>query len=379
MVAFAKARKPPQSCRLPKRPVLRMSSSRQRNTTVVEGAEALLCCAAAKHLLSLKVYHHTTIPSYHTLSNFHRNMKWSGLLSFLWTVHVTTAAPAIVWQKASGAASLPEHTSQDTPETALFRTVQDSSLQVVFVVGRQIDGSETLSSWTAAGSLPGVAQVAPEALAMHHSVSVQSLASMAKSALTVDESAIHVTLDELKYKVEHLRKPQEIQIDADGQTVSKKMQSLQKRARALEQAKTLIVDVPANTDPAVLDEAVVDSIEREFTVVLTAVRSVQEVKMERSRQAQERLNRMKKVSPSLLTNSRRRLEDAQENQQQQNNRQDQQGYGSIYYVSMTPNIMAGLLFFFLFTFIGLVGFSCMGMIAGQDVYVKKMPSIGREA
>ena len=306
-------------------------------------------------------------------------MKWSGLLSFLWTVHVTTAAPAIVWQKASGAASLPEHTSQDTPETALFRTVQDSSLQVVFVVGRQIDGSETLSSWTAAGSLPGVAQVAPEALAMHHSVSVQSLASMAKSALTVDESAIHVTLDELKYKVEHLRKPQEIQIDADGQTVSKKMQSLQKRARALEQAKTLIVDVPANTDPAVLDEAVVDSIEREFTVVLTAVRSVQEVKMERSRQAQERLNRMKKVSPSLLTNSRRRLEDAQENQQQQNNRQDQQGYGSIYYVSMTPNIMAGLLFFSLFTFIGLVGFSCMGMIAGQDVYVKKMPSIGREA
>ena len=316
-------------------------------------------------------------------------MKWIGLLSTLLTVPAVSAAPALVWQKSSGAAAaLPVHTSEDIGESGLFRAPEQSSLQVVFVIGRKEDGTETLSSWTAAGSLPGVAELAPEALAIHHSVSVQSAVSLTQTAKSTDKTAIQVGLEELKHKIEHPA-TEEVQVGADGQT--KKMA---KRALALETATTLIVEVPAHTDPAVLDEAVVDSVEREFTVVLTAVRSVQEVKMERSRMAQERMARMTEAARPLT--NRRRLEDMQYNgqqqqqyngqqqqyngqQQQQYNRQGQQDVGSVYYVSMTPNIMAGLLFFFLFAFIALIGVSCMGMIAGQDVYVKKMPSIGREA
>uniref|UniRef100_A0A7S3P3A8 Uncharacterized protein n=1 Tax=Amphora coffeiformis TaxID=265554 RepID=A0A7S3P3A8_9STRA len=305
-------------------------------------------------------------------------MKWSGLLCSLLSVPAVSAAPALVWQQASGAASVPIYTSEDMPVNELFRSVDDSSLQVVFVVGRNDDGSETLSSWTAAGSLPGVAQAAPQALAIHHGVSVQSTASLTQSAKTVDQTAIQVGLEEMRYKIEHKKEAtEELQVGSDGQIVPKKIQQAQKRARALEKAKTLIVEVPANTDPSTLDEAVVDAIEREFTVVLTAVRSVQEVKMERSRQAQERVARMTEATSIL--NSRRRLEDAEQQYNQNQNRQGQQDLGSIYYVSMTPNIMAGILFFFLFTFVAYIGVTCMGMIAGQDVYVKKMPSIGREA
>lgn len=304
-------------------------------------------------------------------------MKWSGLLCTLLSVPAVSAAPALIWQQTSGAASLPMHTSEDIAEKELFRDVGDASLQVVFVIGRQEDGSETLSSWTTAGSLPGVAEVAPRALAIHHAASVVSTASMAKAAKNVDPTAVQVGLEELKYKIKHEKSFDELQVGADGHIVPKKIQQAQKRIRALENAKTLVVEVPANTDPAVLDEIVVDAIEREFTVVLTAVRSVQEVKLERTRDAQARLARM--AEATVLSN-RRRLEDAEQENEGENRAQgQQQDMGNVYYVSMTPNIMAGLLFFFLFTFIGLVGFSCMGMIAGQDVYVKKMPSIGREA
>lgn len=307
-------------------------------------------------------------------------MKWSGLLCSLLSVAAVSAAPALVWQQASGAASVPVHTSEDMSVNGLFRPVDDeSSLQVVFVLGRKADGSETLSSWTAAGSLPGVAQAAPQALAIHHGVGVQSAASLTQAAKTLDRTAIQVGLDELKYKIEHKHDADELQVDSDGQIVPKKIQQAQKRLHALKKAKTLIVEVPANTDPSALDEAVTDSIGREFSVVLTAVRSVQEVKIERSRQAQNRVARMTEAT-SILSSRRRRLEDAeQEYNGNQENRQGQQDLASIYYVSMTPNIMAGLLFFFLFAFVAWIGVSCMGMIAGQDVYVKKMPAIGREA
>jgi len=70
--------------------------------------------------------------------------------------------------------------------------------------------------------------------------------------------------------------------------------------------------------------------------------------------------------------SNRRLEDAGDDA----NAADNSG---VYYVNMTPNIFAGLLFMFLFTFVAYLGIACMSMIQGQDVYVNKLPSIGREA
>jgi len=51
----------------------------------------------------------------------------------------------------------------------------------------------------------------------------------------------------------------------------------------------------------------------------------------------------------------------------------------VYYVYMTPNILAGLMFAGLFTSVVFLGISCMGMIQGQDVFVSKMPSVGRES
>ena len=58
-------------------------------------------------------------------------MKWTGLLSTLLAVPAVTAAPALVWQKANGAAAaLPLHTSEDIGESGLFRAADDeSSLQ----------------------------------------------------------------------------------------------------------------------------------------------------------------------------------------------------------------------------------------------------------
>ena len=100
-------------------------------------------------------------------------MKWSSLLCSLLTAPVVSAAPALVWQQASGEASVPMYTSEDISEKELFR-MADDSLQVVFVIGRQEDGTETLSSWTAAGSLPGVAEAASHALAIHSSASILS-------------------------------------------------------------------------------------------------------------------------------------------------------------------------------------------------------------
>jgi hypothetical protein len=85
-------------------------------------------------------------------------------------------------------------------------------------------------------------------------------------------------------------------------------------------------------------------------------------------------------------NNRRRLEDQDgDGDNQNNNGQNNQNNNGgddmtgVYYVSMTPNILAGILFTLLFTVTTYIGVTCMGMIAGQDVYVKKMPAVGREA
>ena len=121
-------------------------------------------------------------------------MKWSGLLCLLLSVPVVSAAPALIWQQASGAATVPIYTSEDITEKELFRDVDDASLQVVFVIGRQEDGNEALTSWTTAGSLPGVAEVAPRALAIHQAVSVQSTSSLTKTAKNVDSTAIRNNL-----------------------------------------------------------------------------------------------------------------------------------------------------------------------------------------
>ena len=141
------------------------------------------------------------------------------------------------------------------------------------------------------------------------------------------------------------------------------------RSRALKQADILIVK--CDNDAAKIDSAVVRAIDSDsvHNVVLAGIRSVEETKHER------RLLAMQKA-PSTINAPRRRLEDADEQNQEDGNNDDMEG---VYYVLVTPNIFAGILFFFFFSFVAWTGINCMGMIAGQDVFVHKLPPIGREA
>ena len=84
---------------------------------------------------------------------------------------------------------------------------------------------------------------------------------------------------------------------------------------------------------------------------------------------------MEKQGKRVLEARRRRL-DEQDGDEDNNDNGDMSG---VYYVSMTPNILSGLLFTVLFVVVTYVGVTCMGSISGQDVYVSKMPTIGREA
>ena len=54
------------------------------------------------------------------------------------------------------------------------------------------------------------------------------------------------------------------------------------------------------------------------------------------------------------------------------------GSDSTYYVAMTPNILAGILFGFLFVFVTIIGMTCMNDIEGQTIFVDRMPHVGKE-
>ena len=153
-----------------------------------------------------------------------------------------------------------------------------------------------------------------------------------------------------------------------------------KRQRLMEASNFVIVTVPHSIPVEVLDETLYQTIQSlpEQTIVLTSVRSVEEVKYERhlamKRQLLDKAIIVDGTKAQTSTDSYHRRLDEQDGNN--NNNDDMSG---VYYVQMTPNILAGLLFFGLFIVITMIGISCMNMITGQDVYVSTMPSIGREA
>ena len=59
-------------------------------------------------------------------------------------------------------------------------------------------------------------------------------------------------------------------------------------------------------------------------------------------------------------------------------RLDDGGDADVYYVTMTPNILSGLLFALLFVVVVAVGLGCMNDIEGGTVFVQKKPDVGRE-
>ena len=311
-------------------------------------------------------------------------MKITALLISLY-ISAASAAPALIWKELEPV-SLVEtaHHSNDVSFEKVMEDAFSSSgdqLNVVFVLGRSDNGEETLTSMTASGALPGVDAKAESACAVHHHVSdvqnAESVTTMANRA--ANQKALKISLDEFANKLDTLAQPQIMEVESNGM-VSKAVHAANKRSRALKEARTLVVDIPAKTNSGDLDAAVVRAIDSKDvgSVVLSSVRSVAEVKHAREMQAHYRRLLMEQEGKKIMEarEQRRRLNDNADGGNQQ---QQEVDISDVIYVSMTPNIFAGLLFMLLFAVISLIGLGCMGAIQGQDVYVSKMPSVGREA
>lgn len=309
-----------------------------------------------------------------------------------------SASPLVVWKSNRGEQSASvSHSSTDVKASDIIGEVlrndpsDESSLAgVVFLLGRSKDGSESFSNLASQGVLPGVASKYDEADSLHHHVSgldtaftVVRLAGLANPKLHV----VDVTLSEFSSKVAQLGETAaEIEVNVSGPITSK---TAGKRARALSKANVLVVKIDGSTDPAEIDRAVVRAIEHKAidNVILTGLRSHEEVKLERDMFNRRRLEMQKKAGEFLFgKQGSRRLaadDDANANAQGDDaanaNANSNSNYSGVYYVNMTPNILAGILFFFMFCVVTWIAISCMNMIVGQDVYVSKMPTIGREA
>lgn len=326
-------------------------------------------------------------------------------LAILAASSAVSAVPLVVWKSREGRSLQQQqsaekgvvHSSTEVKVSDLLGEVLRSEVHpsndattlagVVFVLGRSKDGEESFSKLASQGDLPQVAQKYEQADRMHYSVSgIDSVATIVKLADKADANlrAVDVTLREFSNQMAHLSEPVgEIEVNASGPITSK---TEGKRARALSKANVLVVKVDASsTDPAEIDAAVVLAIENQAvdTVILTGTRSLDEVKYERELYNRRRLEKQQEAGEAMFgkmgNNGRRRLEDVNNNNGADDALNANNDNTGIYYVSMTPNIFAGLLFFFMFVTTTYIAISCMDMIVGQDVYVSKMPTIGREA
>ena len=302
--------------------------------------------------------------------------------AFLSFLSAAQAAPALIWRNEPSAKGTIHHSDDVSFEKVMNDSFSSDGINVVFLLKRQDNGDEALTSWTSSGALPNVASKAEHAHCVHHHVSnVQNAQSVTTMASRVGKGpALQVTLDEFASKIDSMSYPHEEAMEvASNGMVSKSVHGMNKRSRALKDAKVLVVDVPVRSGASALDGAVQHAIESKHvgSVVLSSVRSVSEVKYARDLLVHRRRVLMEKEGARMVQ-SRRRLDDANNQGDDAADAADDDISGT-YYVSMTPNIFAGLLFFLLFVVITLIGISCMNMISGQDTYVNKMPLVGREA
>ena len=304
------------------------------------------------------------------------------------TVGLTSAAPAIVWK--NGSTSGPSHISEQINTRSLMAsTVHTNSGEsssalaaVIFLVGRDADGSEGLGNLASSGKLPGVQEKYGSADSVHHHVNgVESSRTVARDARSggFEGKVVEVSLSEFNRKLSSIA--QNIAESEGGEKVSKVEQ---KRRRDISEADVLIVTVSPNEDASAIDSSIVSAIDSSAVrnVILSSIRSTNEVKRARKLAVVDRFTKSNGSNnrSARASSTSRRLEDEANNENNQNgeNNNGQEAVEGIYYVNMTPNIFAGLLFFFMFAFTAHLGLSCMNMIEGQDVYVKKMPHIGRE-
>jgi len=304
------------------------------------------------------------------------------------SIGLTTAAPAIVWKAGSSPAS-PSHISEQIDTLSLLDATlnnDDSAAAsstglsaVIFLVGRDADGSEGLVSMASSGKLPGVQEKHAHADSIHYHVDgVESSRTVAKDArLSGGMNVVEVALDEFHRKLASLaqsEQEEELVEDAAVEGGKKVNKAEQKRRRAISEADVLIVSVTDKDNAAAIDSSIVKAIDSKVVqnVILSSIRSTDEVKRSRRMAVVDKMN---KSARSASAGRRRRLDEDNENNNDDGNQQQEEG---VYYVNMTPNILAGILFFFMFVMVTHLGLSCMNMIEGQDVYVKKLPAIGRE-
>lgn len=252
------------------------------------------------------------------------------------------AAPAIVWSGESGAQL---HNSDVTGLKSLVEAGSDSASlsSVVFVVERDENGSEGLTGLTASGSIPKVAAKYSEASAIHHSVhGIETIDTVAKELGSVTATTLH----------EYRSNVAEAAVNPDGKV----------------SGEIKLVKISNQASPSEIDSVVASAIEDSNVgkVVLTSIRGLSEVKFERDLRAK------KEFVMAQRSRSRRKLADGDDDANNDNSE-------VLYFVHFTPNIFSGFMFFLFFATITYVGISCMGMIAGQEVYVSKYPTIGREA
>jgi hypothetical protein len=279
------------------------------------------------------------------------------------------AAPAVVWKKNDGERTF-LHSSEDVPAGDVLKdALAGSSLSVIFLVGKDEKGTESLTELASSGKLPATQEKYGSANVYHHVSGVES------PAVVVHEASKHTEHRVLSISMAELNKRlnpvQEVQVEESGAVKNK---AANKRARNLAEANVLVVNVSPKEDAAAIDRTISNAIDNEHvqSVVLAGIRSLHEVKHERMLASQQRRSVMQKDGERSMDARRRRLDQNDAN----GNNSDLSG---VYYVAMTPNILAGILFMGLFTMITWIGISCMGAISGQEVFVSKMPSVGREA
>lgn len=313
-------------------------------------------------------------------------MKGQSLI-FLSFLVSALAAPAVVWKSSKRSSNRVLHSSDDLKAPELMVDVLDVEVEgsslaaVVFLVGRTADGSDSFSELASKGQLPLASSKYDDADAVYHHVSgIESAETMVRHAALANPAlrVLQVSMSEFNSMMTSRSEPAEkiemVEI-SEGGVVSKPVKHAYKRARDLANANVVIVKVDINNGASELDSAVARAIEDDSVqnVVLAGIRSLSEVKHERNMIAKSKRNVMEVEGNRVILAQRRRLQD---NQDGDNVNADLSG---VYYVSMTPNILAGLLFGLLFAVVTWIGINCMNAIVGQDVYVSKMPSIGREA
>jgi len=304
------------------------------------------------------------------------NLFQAWLLTSLWAS--TLAAPAVVWKRNRQTGQTLQVSESIEASELMSSVLEDVSpsessplSSVVFLVKKGEGGSESLTELASHGKLPETSNKYSDATGVYHHVSgIESPVAMVRECGRANNNGhkvLQVTLTELDSK-----------LAPSTEVEDTKSKSAKQRARDIGKADVLVVLVDPKED---IDQTIARTIDNEKveSVVLTAIRSIDEVKLERRLMAQKRHNAMMKAGERHLESRRRRLDEAQGDDNNNNNNNNNSDMSGVYYVHMTPNILSGLLFGFMFITVTYIGIQCMAAISGQEVFVTKMPTVGREA